>query len=139
MANFRQLMVLMGELGTIPSRVAADAAEKIAHLIASQFQQGQDPYGNPWAPLRPATLAKGRRPPPLTDTGAMSSGIVVRPLRGAGIEIQASSTPYAHFHQTGTKHMAERSILPDGGELPGEWDAAIEGALTSSVKKALGR
>lgn len=137
MASFRQLMENLGELTSIPSRVAKDAAEKIAHLIDDQFSQGCDPYGNAWADLAPATKAKGRLPPPLTDTGKMRGSVQVKPLQGAGIEISIAPD-YAHFHQTGTVHMPERSILPDGTELPEEWDHAIETAMTQATKRAMG-
>jgi len=126
----------LGELSTVPSRVAKAAAAIIAQRIAEQFDNGADPYGRSWSPLRPATLAKGRRPPPLTDSGTMRSSVRVVPLRGAGIEITIGA-PYAHFHQTGTKHMVERSILPDGSELPEEWDDAIEQATTEAVARAM--
>ncbi len=123
----------LGELASVPSRVAKDASKRIAKLIDDQFNNGVDPYGNPWAPLMPATLKKGRRPPPLTDTRAMRDGVSVAPRAGAGVAIEIDAD-YAQFHQGGTANMEARPILPAESELPDEWQDAIE----SSLHKAFG-
>jgi phage gpG-like protein len=120
------------ELTKVPSRAAKSAAPKIRRLITEEFNRGEDPYGNAWAPLKPATLARGRRPPPLTDTRRLRRGIRVFPMAKAGIQITVDA-PYAGFHQSGTSRMGARPILPKRG-LPKKWRAAIE----RSVKEAYG-
>lgn len=135
MPSFRQLMSNLAELESVPSRVATAAAAKIKASIDDQFSRGEDPYGVAWKALRPATLAKGRTPPPLTASGALRDSIRVTPKQGAGIEITIG-VPYAGFHQTGTKNMVPRSILPDGSELPDEWTDAIEESFHDAVRRA---
>lgn len=120
-----QLAGNVGRLARVPARVAAFAAPAIADEIEGEFATGRDPYGRPWAPLKPRTLARGRRPPPLTDTGAMRAGVDVRPMRGAGIAITFADEIPAYFHNRGTRYMARREILPTG-TFPARWARALE-------------
>lgn len=133
MANFRDLMARLDDLATVPSRVSKDVAEKVAKLIDDGFSSGTDPYGNAWEPLADATLARGRSEPALTDSSDMREAVSVKPLAGSGIQI-TSSSPYSTFHQTGTRRMPARPFLPDGGELPDEWQDAIDKSLAAAVK-----
>lgn len=137
MASFRQLMANLADLQGVPSRIAKPVAETISAHIDDQFSRGEDPYGDPWTPLKPATIRKGRGHPPLTDSGDMRASVSVRPQQGSGVEI-AIGTSYAHFHQTGTRHMVERSILPDRDELPQEWQDAIEGETDTAFRRSMG-
>ena len=134
--GFQRLHGTLRKLAEVPSRAAKAAARELSTLILDGFAAGTDPYGRPWAPLKPYTLAKGRFPPPLTDSGAMRDSIEVRPTSGAGIEITMGAE-YATFHQTGTVTMAPRQILPQSGGLPPEWQSAIRDAVSDSTKKAM--
>jgi len=135
--GFQRLHGTLRKLAEVPSRAAKSAAERIGELILDGFASGTDPYGRPWAPLKPFTLAKGRFPPPLTDTGAMRDSIEVKPSGGAGIEV-TMGVEYATFHQTGTADMAQRQILPQSGGLPPSWSRAIRDAVADETKKAMG-
>lgn len=135
--GFQRLHGTLRKLSEVPSQAAADAAVRIADVIDGQFADGVDPYGKQWAPLKPYTLAKGRFPPPLTDSGALRDSIEVRPTSGAGIEI-AMGAEYATFHQTGTVNMAQRQIMPQSGGLPAAWSEAIGQAVRAATKKAVG-
>jgi hypothetical protein len=134
---YRQLGDRLADLQDVPARAARGAAARIGDLIEAEFDAGDDSYGDPWAALTATTLAKGRTPPPLTDTGAMRGGIEVKPTQGAGIEVTIPTLErdYPKFHQTGTRAMERRAILPDGSELPEEWEEAIE----DSIAEAFGR
>jgi hypothetical protein len=106
--------------------IALEASIEIFETIDSSFTLGADPYGETWAPLAPATIAKGRTPPPLTDTGAMREGLRVSVTQDA---IVASLPDPAGYHQTGTRHMPARPVLPDDARgLPDAWRAAITDA-----------
>lgn len=140
--SFAQLADILGELSTVPSRAAAEASGEINELIHQQFVQGADPYGRPWAPLAPATLAKGRAPPPLFDSGDMASETGARPAQGAGIELNVPAP--GGFHQFGSRNVPwntrnpARPILPDGDELPEAWQAAIEKAVDNATARVMG-
>lgn len=135
MKSLDQLARNIGRLAQVPSRMAPAASREIASLIDRQFSAGRDPYGRAWAKLKPSTLARGRRPPPLTDTHEMRNGIQVRPMQGAGIAVTFGNDVPAVFHQYGTKHMAARSILPRGA-FPATWARALERVGAAEFKKA---
>lgn len=124
------------ELASVPSQAAKTASEDIADLIEKEFEAGNDPYGKPWAPLRPSTLKRGRRPPPLTDTRQLRESVEVKPAKGAGIQITMDEVPGV-FHQSGTKNMAKRAILPDGQKMPDPWTQAIADATDDAVQKRM--
>lgn len=133
--NLDQLARNIGRLAAVPSRMAPAASREISRLIERQFSEGRDPYGRAWAPLKPSTLARGRRPPPLTDTGRMRGAVEVRPMQGAGIEITFGSATPAIFHQYGTKKMAARPMLPRG-TFPSTWARALERVGQTEFRKA---
>jgi hypothetical protein len=128
----------LADLAEVPSRASAEASERIAQLIEEEFAHGRDPYEDPWQELSDTTLAKGRTPPPLTDTWAMRKGIDVHPMSGAGIAVTIGE-PYAPPHQTGWKGPQgkgpPRPILPARAELPDEWQDMIAEAVDRLVRK----
>jgi len=125
----------LNELATVPSKAAPFAAEAIEQLIQKEFDDGANPYGAAWAPLAPATVARGRSAPPLTDTGELRN-VSVTAAQGAGIRIELGES-YGAFHQVGTGRMPARPILPTG-PLPAEWSAAIDRAIEEAGAKILG-
>ena len=133
MADFADLQRVIRALAKVPSAVASDASESIDGLIRDQFAAGVDPYGEAWADLADATKAKGRSPPPLTDTGEMLGGIEVRPLQGAGISVTVPD-PGVH-HQYGTANMPQRAIYPNHG-MPDTWQRAIADAADAAFDRA---
>jgi len=116
-------------LARVPARVAVIGAERLADVIDRQFDDGLDPNGSPWAPLAARTLAKGRRPPPLTDTGAMRASVRVMPMPGAGISVTIDHPGLVH--QTGGSsgrwYMPPRPVLP-GRIFPTTWRRALDDA-----------
>jgi phage gpG-like protein len=137
LSGIQALQARLRELQQVPSQAASEASEEIQELIEAEFDSGHDPYGNPWVPLRPATLARGRRPPPLTDTGAMRDSVNVQPMAGAGIGITIG-TEYAPYHQYGTSRMEARPMLPDGDEMPESWVEAVSTACDNAADRRMG-
>lgn len=133
MAGFRAMTDRLAQLKKVPARVAKAAAARIEELIKQEFADESNAYGNAWAPLLPQTVRrKGGDSRILKCTGALSESPSVRATSGAGIEISLAST--GMFHQSGTRHMAARKILPDGSALPPSWSAAIQQAYDESMK-----
>jgi hypothetical protein len=121
------------KLPKVMSRATTDAADLIDDVIQHDFDVGQNPYEEPWAPLMPSTIKRGRHPPPLTDTEALRA-VNCEPLQHAGLKIEFDSD-YATFHQTGTAHMAQRQLVPEEGqELPPRWNDAIVEAYEHAVE-----
>lgn len=131
-----QLGLNIERLARVPAQAARLAAPAIKWELELEFSRGRDPYGRPWAPLRPTTLARGRKPPPLTDTGKMRGGIEVKPMRGAGIAIAFDDEIPAIFHQRGTRKMAMRPILPTN-TFPAKWNDALERATLATADNVL--
>jgi hypothetical protein len=138
--NFKGLGQLernIGQLARVPSRAAASAAERIHGRLQEQFDRGVDPYGHPWAPLRPATIRRGRTSPPLTNTREMRDHeLEVKPLPGAGIGITFNPEAPALFHQKGTSRMKARPILPTG-TLPKAWNDDLKASSADAVKRTM--
>lgn len=132
-----QLERNIGRLAAVPSQASRDAAERIHGRLQEQFDRGVDPYGKPWAPLRPATIRRGRTSPPLTNTREMRDHeLEVSPLPGAGIGVTFNPEAPALFHQKGTSRMAARPILPTG-TLPAGWNQDLKDASAAATKRAL--
>lgn len=129
-SGMQRLEENLARLAEVPSRATAEAATEITKELKKEFAAGRDPYGKNWAALRPSTIKRGRKPPPLTASGALRDGTEAVPMRGAGIMITVGE-PYGVFHQTGTKNMVARPILPSKS-FPKTWLKAI----TDATKKA---
>ena len=134
--GLQRLTGTLRALAEVPSRASADAASRIGELVQESFDSGTDPYGKPWEALATSTLARGRTPPPLTASHTMRDSVVVAPLSGAGIAITIG-TAYATFHNTGTKYMPQRQIIPQSGGLAPSWRQAIADAVAANIRKAL--
>lgn len=78
-----------------------------------QFDEEKDPDGDRWAALAPSTLIQKRRAgypdKILTRTGKMRESIKIEATK-RGL-LFAIASPYAIFHQEGTKKMPQRTIL----------------------------
>ena len=134
MSGLDTLMANLGELEGIPSRIAAKVSERLTDLLFEEFEEEHDPYGAAWAPLLPQTVKRKRGDDRiLRRTDALSIETVAHPRGGAGIEI--SSLDYGRFHQTGTRHMVARPVLPGGDELPDSWQAIIEEETEAAFSK----
>lgn len=120
------------KLADVPSRAAAPAAANITKELQKEYRQGTDPYGRPWAPLKPSTIARGRRNPPLTDRGKMKRSTKAEPLPGAGIAIVADFPAIVHQNSTRAT-LAQRHIFPVG-VLPATWRDAIERAIKKAFR-----
>ena len=120
-AALRQVRRTLDELARLPKKLAVTAAPLISAELRDQFRTGTDPYGKPWAPLKPSTLKK-HGPPPLTDTRKLADGTKAFPSRH-GIAIVLGA-PYGAFAQTGFRvgrtRVPPRRILPNRG-MPAKW------------------
>ena len=127
--DFKAIIAALQALDNIPQIALKRSELRIKRLVEAQLDQGRDPYGETWAPLAPATVAKGRNPPPLTNTGAMRKSLQVT---ASGASITCSIDDPAFFHQGGTKNMPARKIFPAEG-IPPEWEKAIAEAVEEVI------
>jgi len=135
-----RLIKTIERLSDLPRAVAIEAAGPLTAELRKQFDSGTDPYGRPWAPLRPTTLAKGRHEPPLTDTGRLRDGsrAAVAPGGRAGLRLMVGAK-YGYFHQVGFRvgrtTVPPRRILPQFG-LPRAWSLILRQAARTAAKRA---
>lgn len=106
--NARKFSAAILELARIPSQVSAQAARDLSKEIQRNFDRGVDPFGKAWKPLAKSTIAKGRRAPPLTDTGEGRRSVVVRPAVGAGIQITVGLVRMLYHQFGGASHLRGR-------------------------------
>jgi hypothetical protein len=132
----KQFTLAMRSLTKVPSQAAAGFAERIRGELDDQFSRGKDPYGNAWSPLRPATLKKGRHPPPLTDSGHGSRNITALVSKSAGVQL-VSTVDYMRRHQEGTKNMDARPFFPVR-VLPKRWARHLEIETRLATKRVIG-
>lgn len=139
-AAFGRLEKLLDRLAYVPRKAAALAAPELTKELRRQFARGVDPYGRAWAPLAASTLAKGRRPPPLTDSTALRDGTraMVRNGNRAGIHIVLGAA-YGYFAQHGFRvgrtTVRPRRILPQQG-MPRAWAEILKRAARRAFREA---
>lgn len=139
--NAYGLARVLRQLAALPSQITGDVADALNARIQDGFDGGTDPYGSPWAELAPYTLAKGRTPPPLTESGSLRGGTYAAPMGGAGVALYAPGTlprgAPASVHMTGTAVMPSRPFLPNNG-LPASWRADIQRIYSERFGRAWG-
>lgn len=134
-AELGKLVDNLGRLASVPSQVAADASERIAGLIAQEFEAQADPYGDAWADHTEGTVKRWGEHEILDLSGGMRGSVDVRPMRGAGIAITIDDV--AGFHQGGTVDMVARPVLPSD-DMPPLWEEALEAAGNARFAEAMG-
>ncbi len=121
----------------VPARALARISEAIGAEIAQEFDAGRDPYGDPWVPLADATLAKGRTPPPLTDSGNMRNSVKTKPIGPSDLLITIAHP--ALPHQTGWSGKQgkgpARPLVPTQG-MPASWGSAIDSAVRAEFERS---
>lgn len=132
----KQFTLAMRDLVKIPAKASPGFAERVRERLDEQFMNGTDPYGRAWASLKPATLKKGRHPPPLTDSGHGSRNITALPMRGAGVKL-VSKVPYMQRHQEGYKHTEARPFFPVR-VLPKLWGKDLDEEIQKTLNKEIG-
>ena len=129
-----------------------------ADRVRLGFHDGRDPWGDPWAPLKPSTIARrrNRSDQPLRDTGRLRSSIYHRAGRD-WLEVGLAAK-YAGTHQFGARKgqygrtrrgapipwgdVPARPMLPASGRhvlLPREWQTDARDAVVDHLKRGLPR
>lgn len=98
-----------------PQQFLDDVGQYFLDKAENSFRKEVDPYGKKWQPLSSATIdQKQRLGYPLkilTRTGTMRSSVRYQ-VKKKSVQIVFDSS-YATFHQTGTRKMPKRQILPE--------------------------
>lgn len=129
----RELRELLGRLRTLKASGVAKVSKALAvaakGLILEGFEAGADPYGKAWAGVERDGI-------PLNDTGRLKGSWFVAGANAAGFVI-SSNAPYAQYHQSGTKRITARMMVPRGGALPKAWDTEFQAVAKAKIASIL--
>jgi hypothetical protein len=130
---FGKLERTLGELDQLPRRLAAAVVPLVTKELQREFARGADPYGRKWTRLstgKPSHLTKSTR----LRTGTRAA---LMPGNSKGVRILfGSRARVASLHQSGTKHMPARKILPERG-MPASWRMAITREMARLTREAV--
>lgn len=122
---------LIAERLSHPGPFLERLADEIRALYKKIFLSQGAYAGDRWAPLKQATIyrklvrgqgyghilrASDRLFRSLTERGALDA--YQRVLDGGKAVEVGTTTPWAIFHQSGTRHMPRRPFVPDGDRIP---------------------
>lgn len=121
----RQLQTRLGELAPVLNEIG----NALETNTLQRFRTYTDPSGKKWDPWRPATRESYPFPGKKSKEGTGAARLLERHgtmLGSLSYQVGADSvtvgfgSPYAVFHEFGTKHMARRGMLtanPEQGTL----------------------
>jgi hypothetical protein len=158
--SVRRKLYRLSNRAHVEEVVARRLGATAVKLMADEFRQSRDPYGKPWK----AVFRRGKRhrdarrraflkfskgggsaagltlkgDKPLIDTGrlraAATSPTASQPI-GGKVRI-VIPVDYASYHQTGTRRIARRQIVPETstGGLGPIWTKALEREAARALK-----
>lgn len=104
--------------------LATNLGQEAVTQVQLGFQASKDPYGAGWAPL------KRRAGQPLRDTGRLANSFT---FEASPTQVRVwTNVAYAGYHQTGTKKMVARKMVPDD-DLPLAWEQAFVEAAQDTL------
>lgn len=124
-ADLQKISEVLGRSNTVET-ICNFASADIEAMIDTEFTTGQSAFGVTWAPL-----VKTGSPSHLMLTGQLTASVRVHGY-AQGFEIEIDDI--YRFHQDGTVKMAQRPILPVYGEIPDQWQFAIDAATEELLR-----
>jgi hypothetical protein len=123
-------------LAKVPAQVATRAAGRIKAQMQKDTRAARSPYGQAYAPHKPATVRRWGAHPLLDMTGAGIDSLDAKPMAGAGIEVTADE--HMAFTQAGTPTQDVRAVMPNNAQLPATWNRILaeesEAAIVDRMK-----
>jgi phage gpG-like protein len=118
-ASLKRFQKRVEESPQVLQVISANMAEEAIDLIKQGFREQADPDGNAWKPKKKddgRAILTGK-------TGRLKGGWKPRSVTRKGFRVSPSVT-YGAPHQSGTKHMVARKMVPGKG-LPLKWRKAF--------------
>lgn len=116
--DFAELQRIASRIRKLPrglTKMAKAIGEEGVELVKRGFESTADPYGRGWAPLK---CRKGKI---LQATGQLRR---FRYRVQGTTAIIGGGADYGQYHQTGTKRMPARKMIPDQG-MPKAWSSRL--------------
>lgn len=121
------------------SPVMAAIAEAVATDASDSFQEQRSPFGLPWEPLKPETLARrrGTGAQILLDTGRLRGSI--HSTHGNDFAEVSANAIYAATHQFGRGAIPARPFMPinDNHNLPDGLQNDIVDMIDGYLRRAV--
>ena len=112
--------------------ISVALAEESINLVREGFAGTHAPDGSGWAP-RKSGAGKVLHGP----TGALRTSWNRGSATATGFAVR-SAVGYAAYHQSGTRHMPARKMVPDDGELPSAWESRYDEVTEEILDGLLG-
>jgi len=140
------------KLANATEELCDELAKESLKLVARGFKLEQDPRGVAWAPrvtgqltftaasytrgrYRQGKRASGHK---LLDlTGKLKDSFTVIGVNKNGFTI-GSDVSYGGFHQSGTRFMAARRMVPSQGDGLGTWAEPLQEVARKFIRRKLG-
>lgn len=118
--------------------LARQMGEETQRLYKRDFDKQVDPYGKPWAPSFDVASEQYNRKKRFTQKTLIKTGY----LRASGeVEVVNSTgfrfrvyAPYGQFHQTGTRRIPRRMIVPSSALGLGTWGAPLNRIAVQAIR-----
>jgi phage gpG-like protein len=114
--------------------LSKNLAEEALNLVAEGFATQTDPYGQAWRAKKHSdgrAILVGR-------TARLRRGWKRKAFGPSGFRI-GPSVPYAGFHQSGTRYMVARRMVPTKDMLPSRWRRALSQVAVDFIRRQLSR
>lgn len=117
--------------GRVAFEIADEMSDRALALVAEGFAKESDPFGRRWAPKkrddgRPILRGETNRLVQYRKAFVNQHGFRVE-----------SRAPYARYHQTGTRKMVARPMVPVGNRLPPKWTNEFRGVFIRRMHSLL--
>jgi len=136
----RQLKELQRKLAGVSAEllpvVSEQLAEESLNFAREGFDKSRDPYGAKWK-SRKRTTRKNSGKALLVASGVMRKSLNVA-ANAAGFVLGFAQS-YATFHQSGTKRMVQRMLVPTAAKgLPSKWAREFKAVVQDVFEELLG-
>jgi hypothetical protein len=125
-SQLEQLISRLGQSSEIEQAAAIAAKPIVQNLVDAGFISATAPSGTAWSALKDGS---GRIPLQGLRSFFRAS------VHGNQVQL-INEKPYAIYHQTGTRFMDNRKMVPET-ELPNSWSQPISQPVLAAVKQKL--
>jgi phage gpG-like protein len=113
---FRDFVESLKTTPKVLEQISRDMADETVGLVQDGFREETDPYGDRWTPKQ----AQDGRKTLSGKTSRLKGGWHVSARSSRGFTV-SPAVNYARFHQSGTRRMPRRAMVPFEGRIPAKW------------------
>lgn len=139
-AGVQRMLQRLGQRARDLSPVLREIGSSVVDEARLGFKASTDPYGQPWKPLKAATIARRRKgsAKPLLDTGRLRNSIAWQQAGPAAVDI-GTSLAYAAIHQFGGQAGRKRKTTIPARPYIATKERGLPRAYGEIIRDALAR